>query len=52
MKKEPPESKLDQHLQHLMNLLCDVRTMEETMLEMEYDAKKCPLGETFQNCFL
>ena len=24
----------------------DVQTMEETVLEMKYDAKKAPLGET------
>uniref|UniRef100_A0A915PS88 Poly [ADP-ribose] polymerase n=1 Tax=Setaria digitata TaxID=48799 RepID=A0A915PS88_9BILA len=44
-KKLQIESKLDSNLQHLLKLICDVRTMEETMFELEYDASKAPLGK-------
>ena len=27
-----------------MNLICDVKSMEEAVVEMKYDAKKAPLG--------
>ncbi|CAG9537634.1 unnamed protein product [Cercopithifilaria johnstoni] len=39
------ESKLDPYLQHLLNIICDIRAMEETMTELEYDATKAPLGK-------
>uniref|UniRef100_A0A1I8F0W9 Poly [ADP-ribose] polymerase n=1 Tax=Wuchereria bancrofti TaxID=6293 RepID=A0A1I8F0W9_WUCBA len=38
------ESKLDPYLLNLLNIICDIRTMEETMTELEYDATKAPLG--------
>lgn len=41
------KSKLDSYLQHLLNIICDIRAMEETMTELEYDATKAPLGGTF-----
>ena len=31
--------------QELINLICDLRAMEEAVVEMKYDAKKAPLGE-------
>lgn len=43
---EKKESKLDVKLQVLMELICDIRAMEECVLEMKFDTKKAPLGET------
>ncbi|XP_021354296.1 poly [ADP-ribose] polymerase 2-like isoform X2 [Mizuhopecten yessoensis] len=40
-----PPSKLDQRLQNLVNLICDIKSMEEAVIEMKYDAKKAPLGK-------
>ncbi|KAK3589103.1 hypothetical protein CHS0354_017445 [Potamilus streckersoni] len=40
-----PESKLEKKLQDLINLICDVKNMEEAVMEMKYDAKKAPLGK-------
>lgn len=42
--KKLVESKLESTLQHLLRLICDVRAMEETLMELEYDATKAPLG--------
>ncbi|KAK4324657.1 hypothetical protein Pmani_004716 [Petrolisthes manimaculis] len=39
------ESKLEAHVRALIEMICDVRTMEETVVEMSYDAKKAPLGK-------
>ncbi|XP_059807570.1 poly [ADP-ribose] polymerase 2 [Hypanus sabinus] len=39
------ESKLDHRLQELMKLICDIKTMEEMVLQMKYDTKKAPLGK-------
>lgn len=39
-----PNSKLEAKLQDLIKLICDVRLMEEAVVEMKYDAKKAPLG--------
>ena len=51
MKKEKvPDSKLPQSLQDLINLICDVKTMEDMVLEMKYDARKAPLGMTPCDC--
>ncbi len=47
-KEEPkkiPESALHERLQALIRLICDVATMEQTVVEMEYDTKKAPLGK-------
>ena len=41
----PPESKLDEPVQRLIELIFNVRAMEEAMLEMEYDTAKAPLGK-------
>ncbi|XP_060082322.1 poly [ADP-ribose] polymerase 2-like isoform X2 [Ylistrum balloti] len=42
---ECPPSKLEQSLQDLVNLICDIKSMEEAVIEMKYDAKKAPLGK-------
>ncbi|XP_052818983.1 poly [ADP-ribose] polymerase 2-like isoform X2 [Mya arenaria] len=40
-----PDSKLDKRLQSVIDLICDVKNMEEAVMEMQYDAKKAPLGK-------
>ncbi|XP_069044736.1 poly [ADP-ribose] polymerase 2 isoform X2 [Lepisosteus oculatus] len=40
-----PESKLDQRVQALLELICDLKAMEECVLEMKFDTKKAPLGK-------
>lgn len=40
-----PESQLEQAVQNLISLICDVKTMEQSVVEMEYDTKKAPLGK-------
>jgi poly [ADP-ribose] polymerase len=42
--KPIPESTLDDRVQTLLKLICDIRAMEETVTELEYDAVKAPLG--------
>lgn len=32
--------------QSLIELICDVKSMEKAVMEMQYDAKKAPLGKT------
>mgnify|MGYP000187476836 CR=1 FL=1 len=32
-------------LQTLIELICDVKSMEEAVMEMQYDARKAPLGK-------
>lgn len=39
------ESKLEAHVRAVIEMICDVKTMEETVVEMSYDAKKAPLGK-------
>ena len=39
-----PDSKIDKRLQNLIDLICDVKSMEDAVKEMKYDAKKAPLG--------
>jgi len=39
------KSKLDPRLQHLMDLICDIRSMERDVSKMDYDVKKSPLGK-------
>jgi len=43
-----PDSKLEERVQELIKLICDVETMEQTMIEMQYDTKKMPLGKITQ----
>ncbi|XP_046707984.1 poly [ADP-ribose] polymerase 2 isoform X3 [Silurus meridionalis] len=38
-------SQLDVRLQSLMELICDIKAMEECVLEMKFDVKKAPLGK-------
>uniref|UniRef100_A0A8D0G6P0 Poly [ADP-ribose] polymerase n=1 Tax=Sphenodon punctatus TaxID=8508 RepID=A0A8D0G6P0_SPHPU len=38
-------SQLDPRVQALVELVCDLRIMEEMVLEMKYDTKKAPLGK-------
>jgi len=40
-----PDSKLEQRVQDLIKLICDIKTMEQSVIEMEYDTKKAPLGK-------
>lgn len=44
-KKPVPESSLEQRVQDLITLICDIKTMEQSVVEMEYDTKKAPLGK-------
>ncbi|XP_044521221.1 poly [ADP-ribose] polymerase 2 isoform X2 [Gracilinanus agilis] len=43
----PPklESQLEHPVQELIELICNIQTMEEMMVEMKYDIKKAPLGK-------
>ncbi|KAM7379697.1 hypothetical protein PAMP_005231 [Pampus punctatissimus] len=43
LKKKP--STLDMRIQSLLELICDLKTMEECVLEMKFDTKKAPLGK-------
>nr|KAG5690983.1 hypothetical protein BaRGS_007330 [Batillaria attramentaria] len=36
---------LDYSAQELIKMICDVKSMEEAVVEMKYDAKKAPLGK-------
>ncbi|KAM9323443.1 poly [ADP-ribose] polymerase 2 [Pholidichthys leucotaenia] len=38
-------SKLDPKVQSLLELICDIKAMEECVLEMKFDTKKAPLGK-------
>lgn len=38
-------SKLDVKIQSLLELICDLKAMEECVLEMKFDVRKAPLGE-------
>ncbi|KAI8759281.1 poly [ADP-ribose] polymerase 2, partial [Biomphalaria glabrata] len=44
-KRKVPDSKLQKKLQDLIQLICDIKSMEEAVVEMKYDAKKAPLGK-------
>ncbi|KAJ8272577.1 hypothetical protein GJAV_G00090860 [Gymnothorax javanicus] len=44
----PPQRKacqLDSKVQSLLELICDIKAMEECVLEMKFDTKKAPLGK-------
>uniref|UniRef100_A0A3Q2CG68 Poly [ADP-ribose] polymerase n=1 Tax=Cyprinodon variegatus TaxID=28743 RepID=A0A3Q2CG68_CYPVA len=45
-KKQP--SKLDPKVYSLLELICDIKAMEECVLEMKFDTKKAPLGKLTQ----
>jgi hypothetical protein len=36
---------LELAVQELISLICDIKTMEQSVVEMEYDTKKAPLGK-------
>ncbi|KAJ8011790.1 hypothetical protein DPEC_G00061910 [Dallia pectoralis] len=38
-------SKLDMKVQSLLELICDIKAMEECVLEMKFDTRKAPLGK-------
>ena len=43
-------AKLTRHvfpIQALINLICDVKTMEDAVMEMKYDSEKAPLGTMY-----
>ncbi|KAI8496848.1 Poly [ADP-ribose] polymerase 2 [Branchiostoma belcheri] len=44
-KKIKLESKLDKRVQSLIELICNIQTMEDAVKEMKYDTKKAPLGK-------
>jgi hypothetical protein len=41
------ECKLDDRLQYLVKLICNLSMMKETLVEMEFDINKMPLGAPF-----
>ncbi|XP_028392004.1 poly [ADP-ribose] polymerase 2-like [Dendronephthya gigantea] len=43
--KPKVESKLDTRLQALIELICNIKNMEEAVKEMKYDTNKAPLGK-------
>uniref|UniRef100_A0A673JDY5 Poly [ADP-ribose] polymerase n=1 Tax=Sinocyclocheilus rhinocerous TaxID=307959 RepID=A0A673JDY5_9TELE len=48
MVSSPPEIKpcqLNSKVQSLLELICDLKAMEECVLEMKFDTKKAPLGK-------
>lgn len=38
-------SMLDEKIQDLLELICDLKAMEECVLEMKFDTRKAPLGQ-------
>ncbi|CAG0894677.1 unnamed protein product [Cyprideis torosa] len=43
--KKEVKSKLDERVQELIQKICDINTMRQSMVEMKYDANKAPLGK-------
>jgi hypothetical protein len=39
-----PESTLDARVQDLVKLICNVQSMTDTLVELNFDVKKMPLG--------
>lgn len=39
-------STLDVKIQSLLELICDLKAMEECVLEMKFDTRKAPLGQS------
>jgi len=39
-------SQLDAKIQSLLELICDIKAMEECVLEMKFDTRKAPLGQS------
>ncbi|XP_068587726.1 poly [ADP-ribose] polymerase 2 [Cebidichthys violaceus] len=44
-KKKKKTSTLDVKIQSLLELICDIKAMEECVLEMKFDTRKAPLGK-------
>ncbi|RNA22029.1 poly [ADP-ribose] polymerase 2 [Brachionus plicatilis] len=44
-KKEVPPSQLDQKVQDILDLICNISEMESVLKEMKYDSKRAPLGK-------
>lgn len=44
-KKLLSASKLDERTQKLIGLISDIKTINKTLVEMNFDTKKCPLGK-------
>ena len=40
-----PHSRLPKPVQELVRLVCSLKTMEEAVMEMQYDTRKAPLGK-------
>ncbi len=38
------ESKVDKRVRDLISLICDIKAMNQTMIELQIDVKKMPLG--------
>ncbi|XP_039206042.1 poly [ADP-ribose] polymerase 2 isoform X2 [Crotalus tigris] len=43
--KPKPVSQLEPRVQALLELICNIRMMEEMVIEMKYDTRKAPLGK-------
>ncbi|XP_072169723.1 poly [ADP-ribose] polymerase 2-like isoform X1 [Diadema setosum] len=43
--KSKVDSKLDAKIQALVSMICNVKAMEEMVIEMKYDTQKAPLGK-------
>lgn len=44
------QCQLNSKVQSLLELICDIKAMEEYVLEMKFDTKKAPLGECVCIC--
>jgi poly [ADP-ribose] polymerase 2/3/4 len=47
--KNLPPSDLDEKVQNLIELICNVTEMERALKEMKYDSQKAPLGKLSKN---
>lgn len=47
-----PPSTLDERIQKLIELICNVQDMENLLKEMKYDIKKAPLGKSIINNYI
>ena len=47
--KKLPPSNLDEKVQNLIELICNVTEMEKALKEMKYDSQKAPLGKLSKN---
>ena len=49
VQKKKKSSTLDAKIQSLLELICDIKAMEECVLEMKFDTRKAPLGQSDGN---